>query len=127
MHLEVRSVTEHFPPRTEIVNDGDGRRIASADIEVVEEAARASLRVEAGHLPAGTRERLVDAVLASPEVKASHQIKATIPIGDTDMLHRIRERCDTTESRAAGASCLINAEMPNTSTAPHQDRSAQTT
>ncbi len=119
-------MTEHFPRRTEIINDEDGRRVASADIEVVEESARTSLRVEAGHLPAGTRERLVDAVLDSPEVNASHQIEATIPIGDTDMLHRIRERCDTTESRAAGASCLIAAEIPN-STPPHQDRGTRTT
>lgn len=111
---------EHFQRRTEIISDGEGRRVASADIEVVEKAARTSLRVEAGHVPVGTRERLVDAVLDSPEVNASHQIKAAIPIGDTEMLHRIQERCDATESRAAGASCLIEAEITNTNTAPNQ-------
>jgi hypothetical protein len=120
-------MAEDFQPRTEIVIDEDGRPIASAHIEVVENATRTSLRVEAGHLPAGTRERLVDTVLDSPEVNASRQIRASIPIGDTDMLYRIRERCDTTESRAAGASCLINAEMPKTSTATHQDRDTRTT
>ena len=120
-------MAEVFQPRTEILNDEDGRCVASADIEVVENATRTSLRVEAGHLPAGTRERLVDAVLDSPEVDASRRIEASIPIGDTDMLRRIRERCQTIESHAAGASCLINAEMPNRSTAPHQDRAARTT
>ncbi|MDT7554049.1 MAG: hypothetical protein QOI16_2585 [Pseudonocardiales bacterium] len=113
-------MTEHFPPRTEIVRDEAGRRVASADIAVVNEAARASLSVEAGHVPAGTREQLVDAVLDSPEVSASHQIDVAIPIGDADMLHRIRERCDNTESHTAGASCLIKAEVPNTSIAPDQ-------
>ena len=114
-------MTEHFQPRTEIVHDEDGRRVASADIQVVEEAARASLSVEAGHVPACTREHLVDAVLDSPEVNSSRQIEVAIPIGDADMLHRIRERCDTTETRAAGASCLINAEAPTT---PNEDRDA---
>jgi hypothetical protein len=113
-------MTEHFPPRTEIVHDEAGRRVASADIKVVNEVARASLSVEAGHVPAGTREQLVDAVLDSPEVNASHQIDVAIPIGDADMLHRIRERCDTTESRTAGASCLIKADVRDTSIAPHQ-------
>ena len=118
-------MNEQFQPRTEIVNDEDGRRVASAEIKVVEEATRASLRVEAGQLPAGTRERLVDAVLDSPEVNASHQIQAAIPIGDADMLHRIRERCDTTELRAAGASCLIDAEITDTNTAPDQEHDGQ--
>jgi hypothetical protein len=113
-------MTEHFPPRTEIVHDEAGRRVASADIKVVNEVARASLSVEAGHVPAGTREQLVDAVLDSPEVNASHQIDVAIPIGDADMLHRIRERCDTTESRTAGASCLIKADVRDTRIAPHQ-------
>jgi hypothetical protein len=120
-------VTERFQPRTEIIYDEDGRRVASANIEIVEQKARASLRVEAGHIPSGTRERLVDAVLDSPEVNASQQIEAAIPIGDGDMLHRIRERCDTTETRAAGTSCLINAEMPSTSTTSHQERGSRTT
>ena len=120
-------MTDHFRARTEIVHDEGGRRVASADIEVVEDAARASLSVEAGHVPAGTREHLVDAVLDSPEVNASHRIEVAIPIGDGDMLHRFRERCDTIETRAAGASCLISAEAPNASTAPHQDQDAQTT
>lgn len=120
-------MAEDLQPRTEIINDEDGRRVASADIEVVENATRTSLRVEAGHLPAGTRERLVDAVLDSPEVDASRHIEASIPIGDTDMLRRLRERCDITESRAAGASCLINAEIPDTRTTPDQDRGARAT
>lgn len=119
-------MTEHFEPRTEIINDEGGRRIASADIEVTEMSAHTSFRVEAGHVPVGTRERLVDTVLDSPEVTATHQIKAVIPMGDADMLQRIQERCDTVEPRAAGASCLIDAEMSNTTSAPDQGEDAQT-
>jgi hypothetical protein len=118
-------VTTHS--RTEIVHDEDGRRVASADIEIVEDTARASLSVETGHVAAGTREHLVDAVLDSPEVNASQQLQVAIPIGDADMLHRIRERCDNAETRAAGASCLIDAEAPNTGTVPDQDRDVQST
>ena len=120
-------MTEHFHPRTEIVHDEDGRRVASADIKVVAEAARASLSVEAGYVPAGTREHLVDVVLDSPEVNASHHLEVAIPLGDADMLHRIRERCDTAETRAAGSSCLINADPPHPSATPDHNKDDEAT
>jgi len=53
------------------VDDEDGRHVAAADIEVVDSSeVRASLHVESGHLPVGTRTRLVDAVLDTPEVSS---------------------------------------------------------
>ena len=111
-------MTEQFQPHTEIIRDDDGRRVASAHIEMVEQRPRASLSVDSGHVPAGTRERLVDAVLDSPEVGATHELTAAIPIGDAAVLDRIRERCDHTETRAAGASCLVEATMESTATEP---------
>ena len=56
---------------------------------------RASLSVESGHLPAGTRTRLVDAVLDAPEVSSCTHVQVALPLGETEILDRVRERCDT--------------------------------
>jgi len=95
------------------VDDEDGRPVASADIEVVAPcAARASLHVEPGHLPVGARTRLVDAVLDAPEVRLCQHVQVALPLGDSEILDRVRERCDTEEVRAVGAPCLVEAELP---------------
>jgi phage shock protein A len=36
---------------------------------------------------------------------------ATMPLGDTEMLDRVRERCDDVEARAAGATKLVEARL----------------
>jgi hypothetical protein len=110
-------MTDHARPRIAI-DDENGRPIAAADIEVVDpDMARASLHVEPGHLPRGTRQRLVDAVLDDPEVTSRQQIQMALPLGDTEILDRVRERCATADPRAAGASCLIDADLPRPATA----------
>ena len=99
------------------VDDENGRPVAAADIEVVTPAeVRASLHVESGHLPVGTRKRLVDAVLDTPEVSSSEHMQVALPLGDTEILDRVRERCDTGEVRAAGTTCLVEADLPATRT-----------
>jgi hypothetical protein len=95
-----------------VIDDDDGRRLAEAEIDVADGlTARASMRVEAGHIPPGTGTRLVDAVFDSPEVAARQHVKVSLPLGGTEILERIRERCDETETRAAGASCLVDADI----------------
>jgi hypothetical protein len=95
------------------IDDEEGRQVGSAAIDVVDDSVvRASLHVEAGHLPPGTRTRLVDAVLDAPEVSSRRHVEVAVPIGDGEMLDRVRERSKTNETRAAGTSCLISAELP---------------
>jgi hypothetical protein len=103
-------MTERERPRVTL-EDENGRCVAEADIEVVDGSkVRASLHVEAGHLPKGTRTRLVDAVLDAPEVSSCEHVQVALPVGDTEMLDRVRERCDVEEVRAAGATCLVEAD-----------------
>ena len=73
---------------------------------------RAALNVEPGHQPTGSRKRLVDAVLDRPEVHDQQRLEATLPIGDTEILERLRERCDDVQTRSAGATCLVDADLP---------------
>ena len=94
------------------IDDDDGRRLAAAEIDLPDTSTvRASMHVEAGHIPPGARTRLVDAVLDTPEVAARRRVEVSLPLGDSEILERIRERCDQAETRPAGASCLIDADI----------------
>lgn len=100
------------------IDDEFGRLVAAADIELIDLVmARASLHVEAGHLPIGTRGRLVDAVLDNPEIRSRQHIQVALPLGDTEMLNRVRERCGGVQLRAAGVTCLIDLDLPQPSPA----------
>jgi hypothetical protein len=110
------------------VNDEDGRHVAAADIEVVDPSeVRASLHVESGHLPVGTRTRLVDAVLDSPEVSSCEHVRVALPLGETEILDRVRERCDTGEVCAAGTTCLVEADLPGHSDVEPSDKTTAST
>jgi hypothetical protein len=95
------------------ITDGE-RTVTSADIATSSDGqgpARASLRAAAGHIPPGSRARLVDAVLALPEVRDSPGLQATVPLGDTESLQRLRDRCEGMTTRAAGSSALVDATL----------------
>jgi hypothetical protein len=86
--------------------------VATADVEFVgRSAARASLHIESGHLPAGIRTRLVDALLDTPEVSSCKHLLVALPLGDTEILDRIHQRCDPADVRPAGATCLVEADL----------------
>jgi hypothetical protein len=91
----------------------DGRRLATAEVHRTGDAhvVHSDLHVESGHLPPGTRSRLVDAVLSHPDVDHADRLLATMPLGDTEMLDRVRQRCDDVHARAAGATKLVEARL----------------
>ncbi len=99
---------------THVEVDVDGRVVASADVEEQDErgVVRASLQVEPGHQPTGSRTRLVDAVLDLPEVHDRERLEATLPIGDGEILERLRQRSEDMQIRPAGATCLVDANLP---------------
>ena len=104
-------MSDHSEPDVAI-DDEDGRRLAAAQIDLADQStARASLHVEAGHIPPGARARLVDAVLDTPEVAAREHVQVALPLGDSEILERVRERCDDTETHAAGSTCVIEADI----------------
>jgi hypothetical protein len=102
-----------FEHDSEIQISDHGRTIAEVDVVPTDEPGfvHTELSVAAGHLPPGTRTRLVDAMLDHPDVDHADRMLATMPAGDTEMLDRVRERCDVTETRAAGASTLVEARL----------------
>ena len=97
------------------IDDPAGRPLAAGSIERDGPgAARASLHVEPGHLPPGTRTRLVDAVLDDPLVKPSTRLTAAVPRGDGELLDRLQERCDDVQMRPAGTSVMVEADTTGT-------------
>lgn len=100
------------PPRIVIEAD-DGRPLAVARIDLLDgDTARISLHVVPGHLPPGTRSRLVDATFDDPDVRCRHRVQVTLPLGDVEILDRVRQRGLITTFRAAGSTCLVEAELP---------------
>jgi hypothetical protein len=95
-----------------LIQEG-GRTLASAEVHPTGEpgVVHSDLHVESGPLPGGTRTRLVDAVLEHPQVDEADRLLATMPLGDTEMLDRVRERCDDVEARAAGSTKLVEARL----------------
>ena len=89
-------MAEHERHQHVEVNDND-RPVAAAEVTTPAEAggtARASLRAESGHITPGRRASLVDAVLDLPEVRESARLKAAFPLGDSESLQRLRDRCE---------------------------------
>jgi hypothetical protein len=91
----------------------DGHLAALAQVSRTSDPAviRAALHVESGHLPAGTRTRLVDAVLDDPDVSGASHLAASTPTGDGELLDRIRERARSVTVRTAGATNLVDADL----------------
>ena len=91
----------------------DGRTLATAEVHPTNApgVVHSDLHVESGHLPMGTRTRLVDAVLEHPDVDHAERLLATMPLGDTEMLDRVRERCNDVAAHAAGATKIVEARI----------------
>ena len=95
--------------------DDQGQTLADATLHADPErhTLHADLHVETGHLPAGTRTRLVDAVLDQPAAAPGTQLDVTLSAGDAEILHRLRDRCDDVDTRAAGASIRATGTVPD--------------
>ncbi len=102
------------PDASRQVEIKDGEEIvATAHVSKRDEAtARASLLPPSGHVPPDSRASLVDAVVETPEVQQSRRLEATVPLGDSVALDRIRERTEEASTRPAGATALVNATLP---------------
>jgi hypothetical protein len=98
---------------TSIRVEDDGKLLAEADVQQTDDpgVVRSALHVEAGHLPVGTGTRLVDAVLESPAVEGAERLLASMPISDSEMLGRLRERTDELGTRAAGATKIVETRL----------------
>jgi hypothetical protein len=99
------------------IKDEADRTVAKADVTTAqgpEGTVRTSLQADP-YAPPGARASLVDAVMDLPEVQASDRVEAAIPHGDAESLERLRERTEDAQARAAGATTLLDANIPGDS------------
>ena len=90
----------------------EGQVVAAAEVTMpAAGTARTSLRAAAGHVAPGWRAELVDAVMDLPEVQASHRLEATVPLGDSEFLERLRVWTTGVVTRAAGSTLLLDATI----------------
>jgi len=102
------------------IKDGD-QTVAAADVsQQPGGTTRASIHATSGHVAPGWRADLVDAVVDLPEVQASSRLEASIPLGDTETLDRLRERTEETTTRPAGSTALIDASLPGEQDPPQR-------
>jgi DNA-directed RNA polymerase specialized sigma24 family protein len=104
----------------------EGQTVAAAEVTTAkgpEGTARTSLHAMSPDVSAGHRSDLVDAVMDSPEVQASTRLEATIPLGDGELLERLRQRTTDAVTRPAGSTTLLDANIPEG--AHHGDRDRQ--
>ncbi len=96
------------------IKDETDRTVAEAEVTTAlgpEGTVRTSMHADP-YAPSGTRASLVDAVMDLPEVQASDRMEAAVPYGDAESLERLRERTEDAKTRAAGATTLLDANMP---------------
>jgi hypothetical protein len=86
-----------------------GTPLATAAVASDGQVVQLQFDIARGHLPTTARRELVDAVFALPELTPPRVVHAAIPLGDIDLLTLLRMHLGTVSTRAAGATCLIDA------------------
>ena len=103
------------PRHVEIKNDGD-ETVAEAEVNTglgPEGTVRTSMHAKDAYVGTGYRSSLVDAVMDLPEVQASERVEASVPYGDGESLDRLRQRTEDARTRVAGATTLLDANLPS--------------
>jgi hypothetical protein len=97
------------------IKDDEDRTAAVAEVTTArgpEGTVRTSMYAKNEHVRRGDRATLVDEVMDLPEVKASNRVEAAVPFGDAESVERLRQRTDDAVLRAAGATTLLDANLP---------------
>lgn len=82
-----------------------------AEIRQDDLATWVDFHVPSGHVPTSARAGVVAAVFDLPQVHAGARLRMSLPLGDAELLAQLRRRCRHFASRAAGSTCLVEAEF----------------
>lgn len=103
------------PTRSVLGIDKDGIRVAQATVLCAPQdhgVTQACLSAGSGHLPLGSRAELVDAVIDLAREQHADHLAVSLPLGDTESLRRLEDRTEHLHSHAAGATALVEADLP---------------
>ena len=101
--------------RSRVTVQKDGQPVATADIFEDSLGIQVRFNIEHGHLPMQVRRQLVDAVFDLPTMRTIRTVRASIPLGDVDLLNGLRSHCARIDTRAAGSTCLVDAVVEDQS------------
>ncbi|HEV7205569.1 MAG TPA: hypothetical protein VGN18_13250 [Jatrophihabitans sp.] len=100
-------------PLTEV--RAGGRVVARATARLQPGADRPALTIHidcaAGHQPPWARRLLVHDLLNRAEQAGIARVSMVVPLGDTELFEALNEHCVTITTRAAGVSCILEAEI----------------
>ena len=88
---------------------------AGAEVVRRDGVVHVCFHVSGGHIPRDARRQLIDLVLDLPEIAAEHELHATVPLGDTELIEGLRAHCHNLQTRAAGATCLLDGDFDESS------------
>jgi hypothetical protein len=94
-----------------VLVEDDGRPIAHVDVSDNGAAVDLRFSVNRGHLPMPARRLLVEAAFDLPLLKEPRLVHATLPLGDVDLLAGLCRHCTHVDTRAAGATCLLDGAV----------------
>jgi hypothetical protein len=92
------------------VADDSGRR-ASAKVATEDRVATIAFTVPCGSVARNVRRTLVRRVFALPAVRTCRAVRVSAPLGDAELLDQLRHVLPRAQTRAAGATCLIDAHL----------------
>jgi hypothetical protein len=86
----------------QITVEEDGAVVAQASVSVSSEdhRAQAQVNVASGHLPVGTRQKVVEAVHEAVCEDDGQHLTASVPLGDAELVRGLSERLDDVSLRA---------------------------
>jgi hypothetical protein len=87
--------------------------VCAADISSPRDGV-ASVGLRAPHdVSPEARSELVDRVMQHPTVQGSDTVHVVVPLGDSASISRLQEHTTNVSAHAAGASSIIEAEVPH--------------
>lgn len=99
--------------RSEVVSEGRAVAWGEVDLDpdVPQREVQGRLWTAAGHLPPDTRKHIVDDVLQQAQHAGAKRLHLTVALGDSETIGLLRERCADLQTRSAGSTCLIDADL----------------
>ncbi|MEE6167453.1 MULTISPECIES: hypothetical protein [unclassified Mycolicibacterium] len=85
--------------------------VAFADIRPSSSSIDLSIDIAAGNPSPRVRRQLIDAVFRLDVMHNPVTLRATLPLGDVDLLDDVALHCVGVHTRAAGGSCLVDGYL----------------
>jgi hypothetical protein len=102
-------ITEGDAPQ--ILIELDGHPVAVADIRHFGATVQLQFSIPSGCVSADARRHLVDAIFDRYHLCNGRSLRASVPLGDVDLLTGLAARCTDFHTRAAGTTCLVEATV----------------